>query len=132
MYTLYFDGASRGNPGKASYGGVIYTYDNTEFMTYCDVLPKGTTNNEAEYIALYKGMCIASTYCIRELRVYGDSTLVIQQMNEQWKVKHPSMKQWFDKCKMLERTFETITYEHVERKFNKRADALANSALDNS
>jgi ribonuclease HI len=132
MYKLYFDGASRGNPGKASYGGVIILAygDNTELTTYCGLLPKGSSNNVAEYVGLLEGLKKATHLCIDELEVYGDSKLVINQMNGEWQVKHPNMKILYEQCKVLEKSFISITYNHVERKYNKRADALANSALD--
>jgi ribonuclease HI len=133
MYKLYFDGASRGNPGFASYGGVIISNfgDNNEMITYAKVLPKGTSNNVAEYTGLLEGLKKAQELCIDDLEVYGDSKLVINQMNGLWQVKHPNMKVLYDECKKLELFFEKISYYHVERKYNKRADALANSALDN-
>jgi ribonuclease H / adenosylcobalamin/alpha-ribazole phosphatase len=132
MYKLYFDGASRGNPGLASYGGVIVSNygDNAEMATYAKVLPKGTSNNVSEYTGLLEGLKKAQELCIDELEVYGDSKLVINQMNGIWSVKHPNMKVLYEECKKVEKFFVNITYCHVERKFNKRADALANSALD--
>lgn len=144
MYKLYFDGASRGNPGKASYGGVIIldigadsnihnsgnNINSNEISTYCGLLPKGTSNNVAEYTGLLQGLRKAKDLCIDELEVYGDSKLVINQMNGDWEVKHPNMQVLYEKCKLLEKSFKTIVYNHVERKYNKRADAMANSALD--
>jgi len=130
MYKLYFDGASRGNPGKSSYGGVIITPFDTEFKIYNGVLPNGTTNNEAEYIALLKGLEYAVEYCIKELDVYGDSKLVISQINGLWQVKHPNMIKYHSLCKELLDKFDVISFNHIDRKYNKRADALANYALD--
>ena len=130
MYKLYFDGASRGNPGKASYGGVIITPFDTELITYKNVLPDKTSNNVAEYTGLLEGLKIANMYCIENLEVYGDSILVINQLNGEWKVKHPNMEVLYKKCKFYQEKFKHIEFNHVKRNLNKRADALANEALD--
>ena len=55
MFKLYFDGASRGNPGPASYGGVIYKPDGTTLLTYKKAIGKHT-NNVAEYLGLIVGL----------------------------------------------------------------------------
>ena len=55
MYKLYFDGASRGNPGPASYGGVIYRPDGSTLLTYKKAIGNHT-NNVAEYLGLIVGL----------------------------------------------------------------------------
>lgn len=131
MYSLYFDGASRGNPGLASYGGVIYDETKTELITYCCKFDNPETNNYAEYYGVLRGMEIALENNIQELTVYGDSKLVIQQLNGLWKVKSANIKPLYEKCLTLKNKFLSIHFHHVLRKYNKRADELANKALDN-
>jgi len=130
MFTLYFDGASRLNPGPASYGGVIYK-DGEEQYTYKKYI--GTnTNNVAEYQALLNGLLLAQEKGIKHLQVYGDSKLVIEQVTGNWKVKSPRLIIIHREicALLLEKPFETITFQHIYRKNNKRADELANEALD--
>ncbi len=55
MYSVYFDGASRSNPGPASYGGVIYDDNNNEIATYKKYIGKHT-NNVAEYLGCFHGV----------------------------------------------------------------------------
>jgi ribonuclease HI len=130
MYKLYFDGASRGNPGIASYGGVIYNEEDDEVLTYRKKMPRVATNNVAEYNAILAGLRHAVGLKIKELDVYGDSNLIIKQMNGEWKVKNERMKTFYNACKKLEKHFDIISYTHVYRENNKQADALANEALD--
>ena len=130
MYRLYFDGASRNNPGPAGYGGVIIDEDDNECFTYYDKFDKPQTNNYAEYFALYAGLSLAIKNNIKNLTVYGDSNLVIQQMNKKWKVKSKNLKGLFNKCSELVEQFNIIIFQHVLRKYNKRADELANMGLD--
>ena len=130
MYRLYFDGASRNNPGPAGYGGVILDKDDNECFIYFDKFEKPQTNNYAEYYALYAGLSVAVSNNIRDLEVYGDSNLVIQQMNKKWRVKSENLKDLFNKCTKLLENFDNISFTHILRKYNKRADELANKGLD--
>lgn len=131
MHKLYFDGASRCNPGLAGYGGVIYN-DTEEVLTYYDKFNNPKTNNYAEYYAVYVGLSKAIELGIKELEVYGDSNLVVQQLNKKWKVKSDNLREIFNKCCNLIEKFDSITFQHVLRKYNKRADELANKGIDSS
>ena len=129
MYSLYFDGASRKNPGPASFGGVIYNESGEELDTYYKFI--GTaTNNVAEYCGLLAGLHRARDLNIKELKVFGDSNLIIQQVTGKWKVKNDNLRAIYNQIKEVEPFFTVITYQHVYRKDNKRADQLANIALD--
>ena len=126
---LFFDGASRGNPGKASYGAVLYDDNDKEIATTKGCLGK-TTNNVAEYNGIVHGMKMCRDSGVKQLVVYGDSNLIVKQLNGEWKVRNADMKTLYDQVKKLEPSFESIKYEHVRRKKNKRTDQLANEALD--
>ena len=129
MYSLYFDGASRKNPGPASFGGVIYNESGEELDTYYKFI--GTaTNNVAEYCGLLAGLHRARELNIKELKVFGDSNLIIQQVTGKWKVKNDNLRAIYNQIKEVEPFFTVITYQHVYRKDNKRADQLAKIALD--
>ena len=129
MYSLYFDGASRKNPGPASFCGVIYNESGEEFDTYYKFI--GTaTNNVAEYCGLLAGLHRARDLNIKELKVFGDSNLIIQQVTGKWKVKNTNLRAIYNQIKKVEPFFTVISYQHVYRKDNKRADQLANIALD--
>ena len=75
-------------------------------------------------------MSVAVSNNIRELEVYGDSNLVVQQMNKKWRVKSENLKDLFNKCTKLLDNFDNISFTHILRKYNKRADELANKGLD--
>ena len=129
-YQLYFDGASRSNPGEASYGGVIYE-NNDEKLVYGKYVGV-RTNNEVEYMGLLNGLKEAVKMNIKNMNVFGDSKLVIEQVKGNWKVKSERLRPYYDEIKELlnRNPFENIEFEHVYRKNNKRADELANIALD--
>lgn len=127
MYQLFFDGASKGNPGIAGAGGVIY-HNGDELTTYTKHISHAT-NNVAEYLALYIGLLRCKELNITELEVFGDSQLVIKQVTGEWKVKNKELKKVFDEIKSIEPYFTTISYKHVYRTKNKRADEMANIAV---
>jgi ribonuclease HI len=127
-YILNFDGASRGNPGPAGIGAVIF-HNGKEIWASCQYI--GTkTNNQSEYSALILGLKQALTRDIKCLQVYGDSQLVINQINGEYKVKNPGLQDLYKEVQDLQAHFESIVFTHVYREFNKRADQLSNMALD--
>lgn len=128
-YTLYFDGCSKGNPGKAGAGYVVYKNDEEIFSKSIYVGDK-ETNNKAEYTGLLEGIRYAVTNHITCLHVKGDSNLVIKQIQGEYKVKSENILSIYQETKELCEQFSHITFEHVYRKDNKRADHLANLALE--
>ncbi len=131
MHSMYFDGASRGNPGPASFGGVIYDEDKHEMINYKKKIGV-ETNNFAEYSGLLAGLKVCIQYNIRKINVFGDSKLAVEQVNGNWKVKSENIKPLYEEIISLvtRENFDKITFQHVKRNLNKRADELANLALD--
>tara|TARA_B110000977_G_C10814277_1_gene391558 strand:+ start:159 stop:557 length:399 start_codon:yes stop_codon:yes gene_type:complete len=131
MHSMYFDGASRGNPGQASFGGVIYDEDKHEMINYKKKIGI-ETNNFAEYSGLLAGLKVCIQHNVRKVNVFGDSKLAVEQVNGNWKVKSANIKPLYEEIISLvtRENFDKITFQHVKRKLNKRADELANLALD--
>lgn len=129
-YKLFFDGCSKGNPGYAGAGAVIYNSENKEIWSGTNFIGERATNNQAEYGGLILGLIKASEMNIKSLLVKGDSLLVIQQMTGKYKCTSPNLLHSFTTAKILEKNFENIEYTHVLRHLNKRADELSNKALD--
>jgi ribonuclease HI len=131
MYSLYFDGASRSNPGPASYGGVIYDENKNEVATYKKYIGHHT-NNVAEYMGCFHGIMACVQENIKNVTIYGDSKLVVEQVSGRWKVKSANLRPIYNEIiKVLNKNhFEKINFKHVKRHLNKRADQLANEALD--
>ena len=127
-YTLYFDGCSKGNPGPAGAGAVLY-HGNTEIWSKSIFVGNNSTNNVAEYTGLIIGLHEAVNKNIKELIVKGDSMLVIKQMNGEYKVNSKGMQRLYENAKGFEKGFDKIVYEHVYREHNKRADELSNEGL---
>ena len=128
-YLLQFDGCSKGNPGLAGAGAVIFNYEK-EIWGSSKFVGAKTTNNEAEYSGLIMGLEKALDLGIKELAVEGDSLLVIKQMNGEFKVKSENLYTLYNDAKELEKKFDSITFNHIYRSSNKRADELSNLCLN--
>jgi ribonuclease HI len=129
VYVANIDGASRGNPGPASYAVVMRDPDGKIILELGKKLGRDT-NNVAEYYALLAALDYAATHNIRALRIRSDSELLVRQMQGRYKVKSPDLKPLYERASKLARQFEYFVIEHVLREKNREADALANLALD--
>jgi ribonuclease HI len=129
MWTVYADGASRGNPGPASIGASIISPAGIEADTVSRRIGRAT-NNEAEYQAAIAGLEAALDAGARSLRLKMDSELVIRQLQGRYKVRNERLKPFFARLQELRMRFDSIHLESIPRALNKRADELANLALD--
>jgi queuosine biosynthesis protein QueD len=125
---LHTDGACRGNPGQAAGAAVLYGPDGGEIWAGVRVLGH-TTSNVAEYEALILGLEAAAERCSK-LSVAADSELMVKQLRGEYKVRQEHLKPLHSRAKQLLGAFEDVSVKHVPRTQNKRADELANEALD--
>jgi len=128
-YLLQFDGCSKGNPGMAAAGAVLYK-NNLEIWSGSKFLGYNETNNYAEYMGLIMGLSKAIEFNITELVVEGDSMLIIKQMNEEYKVKSSNIIEVHKLAMQLKLKFSNIIFNHIYRDNNKRADELCNEAIE--
>lgn len=126
---MYADGGSRGNPGPSASGYVLMdTKDSliTERGVYLGI----TTNNQAEYYAVKFGLEEALKNGAREVDVYLDSLLVVNQMKGIFKVKNRDLWPIHQAIQELVKQFKEVKFTHVPRELNKLADAEVNKCLD--
>ncbi len=126
---LYTDGGSRGNPGPSAAGCVLLTMDDSVVKKDSKYLGL-TTNNQAEYLALELGMEAALELGVKQLDVYMDSLLVVNQMKGLFKVKNRDLWPIHQSIKELAKKFQKISFNHVPREMNKIADGMVNECLD--
>jgi broad specificity phosphatase PhoE/ribonuclease HI len=124
------DGGSRGNPGPAGYGAVVFDARSGEVLAERFDYIGIDTNNVAEYKGLIAGLQAASELGAQHVAVRMDSKLVIEQMAGRWQVKHPSMRPLAREAAALLARFPETTLEWIPREINKHADHLANRAMD--
>lgn len=128
--TVYFDGASKGNPGPSGIGALILEEPNIrhEIKKFIGV----ATNNQAEYSALLEALHEAKKLGANRVQVFSDSELVIFQLNGRYQIKDPKLKLFYEQVRNLIGAFDHIKFTHIPREKNKEADALANLAVKNN
>ena len=124
------DGGSRGNPGPAGFGCVVFSADHTTVLAEHKQFIGETTNNVAEYRGLIAGLEQARRLGANEVAVSMDSKLVVEQMSGRWKVKNPGMAELNQQARALASTFDAVTFSWIPRERNAHADRLANEAMD--
>ena len=129
VHVANIDGASRGNPGPASYAVVLRDPSGKIVLELAKNIGR-ETNNVAEYYALLAALDYATSHDIRGLRIRSDSELLVRQMQGRYKVKSPDLKPLHERAAKLARQIQYFVIEHVRRELNSDADALANIALD--
>jgi ribonuclease HI len=125
---LYVDGASFGNPGPSGIGFVL-TQDERIVAEHSEDIGWGT-NNQAEYRALLAGLREAIEREIDSLSVRSDSQLLMRQVTGEYKVKDRKLKSLMIEIQELIRSFGRVSFEHVRREFNERADELAKAGAE--
>lgn len=126
---VFGDGGSRGNPGPSASGFVVLDMEDNVLVdkgVYLGI----TTNNQAEYTSLKLALEECLKMGVKEVQVYMDSLLVVNQMKGVFKVKNRDLWPIHDAIKTLVTKFEKVSFSHVPREFNKLADAAVNRALD--
>ncbi|BDE06885.1 hypothetical protein WPS_21610 [Vulcanimicrobium alpinum] len=127
--TLFADGGSRGNPGPAASGAVLFDEHGAVVETIGTYLGIAT-NNVAEWTALLEGLKAALTRGVDDIAIRMDSELVVKQLSGAYRVKHPGLIPLHAEAKTLLRKFAHVDVRHVPRKANAAADAVVNQVLD--
>lgn len=126
--TLHTDGGARGNPGPAGIGYVLGIAGKPPIV-HGEYIGHAT-NNQAEYKAFIAGLKRARAEHVSELDCLLDSELVVKQLQGEYKVKNVDLKPLVRQAQELIEQFARITFSHIPRAKNARADALVNKAID--
>ncbi len=127
--TIYTDGASRGNPGEAGAGVIIYDHQGTMVKRIKAYLGT-TTNNVAEYMALIIALKEAVGLKADAVQLFSDSELMVRQLTGIYKVKDRKMQVLASEARKLLAHFIRYDILAIERAKNREADRLANLAID--
>jgi len=127
--TIYTDGCSKGNPGPAGIGFIVYQNDGFHpIFVFSDEI--GTvTNNQAEYKALIASLEYAANLHAADVEIRSDSELIVNQMNGIFRVKNAELKPLYLKAKKLSGQINNFHIRYIPREQNRGADALANRGL---
>lgn len=125
----YIDGGARGNPGPAGYGVVFEDEIGRPVAELSEFLGH-QTNNYAEYSALLAALNYTLRHGFKALKVISDSELLVKQINGEYKVSNPTLKELHGRAMKMLDQFDYFEINHVLREKNREADRLANLAMD--
>jgi ribonuclease HI len=121
---LYFDGASRGNPGPSAYG--VWSPSGLESSAVLGT----ATNNVAEWRGFLAALDLAVASGVEDVEIRADSQLVLRQFSGEYRMKAPHLAEYLAQARAKARKVRRLRVLHVPRAENREADALANRALD--
>jgi len=136
MIQLNFNGASKGNPGMASYGGIFRDHGGKPLLLFFGSIG-WDTNNSAELKGLWQGLCLAQQYGFFPIVIEGDSQILINIANQILQrtpahkvVSSGRLAAHLEHIEKWLLTNRAITFQHVKREGNKVADLLENMGVD--
>jgi formyltetrahydrofolate-dependent phosphoribosylglycinamide formyltransferase len=125
----YIDGASRGNPGPAAAGFILFGPDGAQLQGKAFFLGEAT-NNVAEYTGIVKALEAAKQLGADELTLFSDSELLVKQLNGEYKVKSEQIRPLFRQAVNLLEQFKKANVQHIMREKNNETDNLVNQSLN--
>lgn len=128
-WEVFTDGASRGNPGPAAIGAVIFDASGVQVHAISEAIGRAT-NNVAEYRSAIAGLEAAKRLGALEIDLCMDSELVVRQLLGRYRVRNAKLQPLWARLVEISRTFSSFTARSIPRAENALADRLANQALD--
>jgi ribonuclease HI len=130
-FIIYTDGASRGNPGPAAAAFIFL--ENEKIIFEQNFYLGVQTNNQAEYQAIIKALEKIVEYTHGKITIFSDSELVVKQLNGEYRVNKPHLRELFNEVDELKKQFTRVNFLYVPRsnQWIKLADQLCNKILDN-
>ena len=104
---MYFDGANNQNRSGI---GVLIISPKATHIPFSSRLNFPTTNNVTEYEACIIGIQVALGLGVKELEVYGDSALIISQIQNIWKIMEEKLMHYRECLQKLALKFGKIQY----------------------
>lgn len=128
-FIIHSDGGSRGNPGPTASAYIIENAKGEVVNQGGQYLGDYLTNDRAEYYGVLLGLHAAIRLGARQVNLYSDSLMVVDQLNGMFRVKNADTD-IYDAIKKLLPQFDSIRFRHVHREYNRLADSLVNRILD--
>ncbi|XP_014660506.1 uncharacterized protein LOC106804262 [Setaria italica] len=119
---MYFDGALNLEGVGA---GVLFISPKGEQLKNALKIHYKATNNGTEYKTLIHGLRLAASLGIKRTLVFGDSKVVVEQVNKSWECTKKTMDAYYAEVRKLEVHFDGLEFHHVPREHNIAADVLS-------
>ena len=122
----FFDGIAQRLIGGVR--AVLYINRDHHFLIQ---LGCGTnTNSRAELLAAYGLLFMANSMGLPELRVLGDSKMVVDRLNGRNHLHVLNLDHWCRRIHTIIRGFISFSCQHIYQEHNQLADFLSKKALD--
>jgi ribonuclease HI len=124
-WALFFDGSSCGKGGRV---GILLISPRGEMFESAIPIQPTITNNQAEYEVLLRGLQYLREAGAVSVEVYGDSELVIKQLNSQYECKSDALRSYYEECREILKSFPLVILQHIPREHNEEANRLTQSS----
>jgi ribonuclease HI len=124
-WALFFDGSLCGKGGGV---GILLISPKGEIFEFAIPIRPNVTNNQAEYEALLRGLQYLKEAKAISVEIYGDLELVIKQLNGQYECRNDILRNYYEECKEILKSFQLVILQHIPREHNEEANRLAQSA----
>ncbi len=122
-WKMFFDGSHKQNGASA---GILFITPHGYTIPKSYKLLFPCTNNIVEYEALANGIKIAIEWRIIEMHIFGDSQLVINQVNNDYQTKDDKLVPYKKLFDALKNYFTFVTFQQIAKTENKATNAMAN------
>jgi ribonuclease HI len=124
-WALFFNGSSCGKGGGV---GILLISPRGEMFEFAIPIQPTVTNNQAEYEASLRGHQYLKEAKAISVESYGDSELVIKQLNGQYECRNDILRNYYKECKEILKSFQLVILQHIPREHNEEANRWAQSA----
>ncbi len=124
VYEGFFDGSAAPNPGQMTIGGYIKRVSEKAILFQYSIVLGHGTNNEAEYSSLIELCNNLEPHGIKNINIFGDSLLVVNQVSGIWKCRDIRMERFKVTVLDLLKPIPKWRLTHVKRGKNMLADSL--------
>ena len=124
---IFFDGASKGNPGVSGVGGLVFSPDRLSSFRFCWGLGI-MSDNQAECYSFLMASQLAKEKGFMSVQIYGDSEILINALNSSASLNNFALNAILQRIRRNLKEFAKIDAFHILRDLNNSADALANKA----
>jgi ribonuclease HI len=124
-WSLLFDGSSC---GKGDGVGILLISPRVEMFEFAIPIQPTVTDHQAEYEVLLRGLQYLKEAKAISVEIYGDSELVIKQLNGQYECRSDILRSYYEECKEILKSFQLVILQHISREHNEEENRLAQSA----
>jgi len=124
-WTLFFDGSTCDRGARI---GIVLISPQGRKYEFSLPIVAASTNNQAEYQALIKGLELLKDVHADVVDIFGDSMLVINQLAGSYECRSEVLITYYERSMQLLKEFKDFRLERVHRLHNEEANRLAQHA----